>query len=109
MMTTEMITAMLDTAAADSWYSVSEDGTEIAFTLNDFEGFDSHWNEIEREYENPAAVETLLDWLEENADSVEGDFYTTFYFGEISVELSYTSMDIWKEGESLLFFAAKDC
>lgn len=94
MMTLEMITAMLDTAAADCYYSVSKDGTDIKVTVDDFAGFDSRWREIEREYEDPAAVEALLDWLEETADSAEGDFYEYYYFGEICVKVGYSSMDI---------------
>lgn len=92
MMTLEMITAKLDTIAQDSWYDV--DGNEVALTINDFEGFDEDWNEVDREFVDEDAVDEVLEWLEQNADRVEGDFYKYYYFGDIEVCVGATSFDI---------------
>lgn len=91
-MTIEIITAQLDRISEDSWYDV--DDNRINLTINDFEGFDDNWSEIDRELVDAKAVEEVLDWLEENADSSEGDFYEYYHFGDIVVEVSYTSFDI---------------
>lgn len=91
-MTIEIITAQLDRISADSWYSVS--GTHIGLTINDFEGFDERWREVEREFVDGDAVDEVLEWLEERADRSEGDFYCYYYFGDIVVEVGYTSFDI---------------
>ena len=91
-MTIELILAQLDRIAADSEYYV--DGNEIDLTINDFDGFDEDWGEIFREYDNAEAVEEVLDWLEENADCVHDDYYCQYYFGDIVVEVGYTSFDI---------------
>ena len=69
-------------------------GNHIHLTINDFEGFDENWREIDREFVDEDAVDEVLEWLEDNADSAEGDFYEYYYFGEIVVEVGYTSFDI---------------
>lgn len=91
-MTIETITAQLDRISEDSWYDV--DDNRINLTINDFEGFDDNWSEIDREFVDAKVVEEVLDWLEENADSPEGDFYEYYHFGDIVVEVRYTSFDI---------------
>ena len=91
-MTIETVIAQLDRISADSYYDVSDN--HIDLTIDDFEGFDEDWCEIDREYNDPAAVEEVLEWLEENADFVDGDFYRYHHFGEIVVEVGYTSFDI---------------
>lgn len=91
-MTMKKIVAMLDTIAADSWYDIIDN--HINLTINDFEGFDDDWNEIEREYEDEEAVDNVLDWLEENTDSYEHNLYTDYHFGDIIVTLGFTSFDI---------------
>lgn len=91
-MTIEIITAQLDRISEDSWYDV--DDNRINLTINDFEGFDDDWSEIDRELVDAKAVEEVLDWLKENADSSEGDFYEYYHFGDIVVEVGYTSFDI---------------
>lgn len=91
-MTIENITVQLDRISADSWYYVNDN--HIGLTINDFEGFDEDWNEVDREFVDADAVEEVLEWLEENADSVDGDFYYYYHFGEIVVEVDYTSFDI---------------
>ena len=91
-MTIEIITAQLDRISADSDYYVH--GNNIDLTINDFEGFDDDWCEVDREFVDAETVEEVLDWLEENADSVDGDFYLYYHFGNIVVVVGYTSFDI---------------
>ena len=91
-MTIETITAQLDRISEDSWYDI--DDNRISLTIDDFEGFDDNWHEIDREFVDADAVEEVLDWLEESADYVDGDFYYYYHFGDIVVELGYTSYDI---------------
>ena len=91
-MTIEMLTPMFDRIAADSWYEVV--GSRISLTINDFEGFDEDWCEVEREYEDAEAVREVLTWLVEHAEQVTGDLYRSYWFGDIEVEVGYTSFDI---------------
>lgn len=92
MTTIETITTQLDRISADSEYSVN--GNRIRLTINDFEGFDDMWSEIDRELVDEDAVEEVLEWLEDNADYADGDFYRYYYFGNIVVQVGYTSFDI---------------
>lgn len=91
-MTIENIIAQLDRISADSSYEI--DGNHIDLTIDDFEGFDDDWSEIERDFVDENAVDEVLEWLEKNADFVEPDFYTWYHFGEIVVEVGYASYDI---------------
>ena len=91
-MTIEMITAQLDRISADSWYDVI--GNHIDLTINDFEGFDEDWSEIDREFVDENAVQEVLKWLAKNSDWVEGNFYRYYHFGDIVIEVGYTSFDI---------------
>lgn len=91
-MTIEMITAQLDRISADSWYDVHDN--HIDLTINDFDGFDDDWSEVAGEFVDEDAIDEVLEWLEENADFSEGDLYEYYYFGEIIVEVGYTSFDI---------------
>ena len=94
MMTIEMITAVLGTASADCDYCVYEDDNTISFTIDDFGGFDEDWCELYRDYTDPAAVERVFEWLKKNADRVENGYYVEFHFGDIVVEVGYTSGNI---------------
>ena len=91
-MTINNITAQLDRISADSWYNVNDN--HIDLTINDFEGFDKNWNEIEREFVDADAVAEVLEWLKENADFIDSNLYRYYHFGEIVVEVGYTSFDI---------------
>lgn len=91
-MTIETITAQLDRISADSWYDVTDN--RIDLTIDDFEGFDDDWCEVDREFVDADAVEEVLDWLEDNADCIDCDFYRQYHFGDIVVEVDYTSYDI---------------
>lgn len=92
MKTMEMIIAKLDTIAEDSYYFVNNN--HIDLTIDDFEGFDENWSEVDREFVDADTVEEVLEWLEENADCIDGDFYHYYHFGEIVVKVGYTSFDI---------------
>ena len=91
-MTIEIITAQLDRISADSYYDVNDNHSDL--TIDDFEGFDEDWSELDREFVDADAVEEVLEWLEENADCVDDDFYRLYHFGDIVVEVGYTSFDI---------------
>lgn len=91
-MTIQTILAQLDRISADSDYEVT--GNRIELTINDFEGFDENWSEIDRKFVDENAVDEVLKWLEENADYVDGYLYRYYHFGEIVVEVGYTSFDI---------------
>jgi hypothetical protein len=91
-MTIEIITAQLDRISADSCYDVIDN--RIYFTIEDFAGFDDDWSEVYREFVDADAVKEVLKWLEENADYVDDDLYSYCHFGDIVVEVGYTSFDI---------------
>ena len=65
----------------------------VRITVEDFEGFDDHWSEIMVDYDEEA-VEELQEWLEEQAVSVDDDYYTDYHFEGFSVRLGYASDDI---------------
>ena len=91
-MTINNIIAQFDRISEDSWYEVMDNRIELS--INDFEGFDEHWSEIDREFIDEDAVGEVLKWLEENADYIDGYLYRYYHFGEIIVEVGYTSYDI---------------
>ena len=91
-MTIKTITEQLDRISADSWYDVFDN--HIDLTINDFEGFDEDWSEVEREFVNKDTVDEVLEWIEKNADYANGNFYRYYHFGDIIVEVGYTSFDI---------------
>ena len=92
MITIETITAQLDRISEDSWYDIKDN--HIDLTIDDFEGFDKDWSEIERELVDENAIKEVLDWLVENADYVDIDLYHHYCFGDIVVEVGWTSFDI---------------
>lgn len=91
-MTIETITAQLNRISTGAWYTVTDN--HIDLTIDDFEGFDENWSEIDREFVDEGTVDEVLEWLEENADCVDDNFYRCYHFGEIVVEVDYTSFDI---------------
>jgi hypothetical protein len=91
-MTIEIITAQLDRISADSQYNMT--ANQIDLTINDFEGFDENWSEVDREFVDAEAVEEVLQWLAENADCIDGNYYHYYHFGDIVVKVGYTSFDI---------------
>lgn len=91
-MTIETITTQLDRISADSWYDIEDN--RINLIINDFEGFDEEYSEIFREFVDADAVEEVLEWLEKNADYIDNYLYRLYHFGNIVVEVGYTSFDI---------------
>ena len=69
------------------------DGTYV-LTLEDFEGFDDDWNEVEREYVNEEAVDALLKWLEANYTERKSNLYIHYVFPDFRLTLGYASFDI---------------
>lgn len=63
---------------------------DLHITVEDFAGFDEHWDEQLVEVD----VEDFLDWLEEEANEVEGDLYEYYYFDGFTVIVGYESFDI---------------
>ncbi len=92
MMTKEMMMTTIESLGedADLWVS----GNTLNVDLNDFEGFTSDWDEIDREYDDPEAVNAFLEMLGAECTSQEGDFYITFHFDGFDVVLGYASFDI---------------
>lgn len=85
----ELVNACGNDADLDYW----SDGTYYLI-LNDLEGFDRNWREVEREYDNEEAVNALLDWLEANYVERDADFYIRYTFLDFQLLLGYASFDI---------------
>lgn len=88
----ETLMALVDACENDVDYF--EEGGMVHLTIDDFEGFDDNWNEVMRDYDNPDAVDALLDWLNENCAFKVDEFYAIYSFDDFAVQLGYTSFDI---------------
>ena len=84
---------MVDACGVDAILERHSDGTYV-LTLEDFEGFDDDWNEVEREYVNEEAVDALLKWLEANCIERESNLYIYYVFPDFQLALGYASFDI---------------
>ena len=93
MMTREMMVVAVKALGTDASFWERSDGT-LDVTLEDFEGFDDDWSEVDREYDDEEAVDAFLEMLERECVSQEGDFYVTYHFEGFNVELGYASFDI---------------
>lgn len=71
---------------------IMETKNKVLITINDFEGFDENWEEIDREVN--FNEEDFYDFLEENCISHEANFYNTYVFEDCQVEVGYASYDI---------------
>ena len=91
-MTIEKILAQLDRISADSWYKIKDNLIDV--TIDDFDGFDKNWREIDREFVDEDAIDEVIEWFDENADYDDGEFYARYHFGDILVCVHYTSEDI---------------
>ena len=89
-----MLKAQLAEVSADVSYHYEEEEKVLHVTIEDFEGFDEDWSEVERELTDATKVDAFIEWLEETADKVEPDFYTEYHFGDVCVVLGYASYDI---------------
>ena len=92
MMTREMVLELLATLGSDVDVYERMDGT-IHVTVQDFEGFDEEWSEVEADYDEDA-VDAVYERLEAEASEVEGDYYRYFQFDGFTVVWGYASMDI---------------
>lgn len=92
MMTKENMIEMVKALGNDADMTIYDD--VISVTINDFEGFDDDWHEIERQYDDSKAVTAFEDMLEDEAIEYDGDFYTYYYFEGFTVKLGYGSFDI---------------
>lgn len=66
----------------------------IHVTIDDWIGFDDDYNEIFRDYTNPAGVDKLLDYLDKYNLYEKGELYTIYYMQDCIVEVGYSSFDI---------------
>jgi len=92
MMTREMVLELLATLGSDVDVYERMDGT-IRVTVEDFEGFDEEWSEMDRDYDEDA-VDAVYERLEAEASEVSGDFYRYFQFDGFTVVWGYASMDV---------------
>lgn len=93
MMTREMMVATVEALGADATLSGAQtDCLEV--TLEDFEGFDDDWEEVDRDYDHPEAVAQFQEMLETECLSQDGDFYVTYHFDGFDVCLGYASFEI---------------
>ena len=84
---------LVDACGVDATLERHSDGAYV-LTLEDFEGFDDDWNEVEREYVNEKAVDALLKWLEANYTERKSDLYIHYVFPDFRLTLGYASFDI---------------
>ena len=66
----------------------------IYVTINDFDGFDEEWNELDRDYDNEEAVNAFLEMLDRECVSHEGDFSMIYHFENFTVQVDYASWEI---------------
>lgn len=93
MMTREMVLELLTTLGSDVDVYERMDGT-ICVTVQDFEGFDEEWSEVERELDDADAVDAVFEHLVTEALDDDGDFYHYFQFNGFTVVWGYASMDV---------------
>ena len=92
-MTREMMLTAIEALGEDASLWEYSDGT-LGVTIEDFEGFDDDWSEVDREYDDEEAVDAFLEMLEAECSSQEGDFYVVYHFEDFDVRLGYASFDI---------------
>ncbi len=92
MTTYEMVMELLATAGEDLSIDTRLNG-DISVTVEDFDGFDEEWEEIERDYDEDL-IDSIEDKLEELADSVDGDYYRYYHFDGFTVVWGHSSFDI---------------
>jgi hypothetical protein len=90
MMTT--ILERIEQLGADASVFVTDE--RVYVTLEDFDGFDENWCEIDRPFDNPELVEALLEWLRAECDCADEEFSMHYYFGGLEIIVQYSSMDI---------------
>lgn len=84
---------MVNACGTDAIIERHCDGTYV-LTLEDFDGFDEDWHEIEREFENDEAVDALLAWLNANCTERDANLYVRYTFPDFQVTVGYASFNI---------------
>lgn len=92
-MTMEMMKEQLKALCKDISFLENTDENTLDVTVKDFEGFDEDGDEVYADIDDDA-VDEMIEWLEENCDSWEGDFYRYYTFGDLVVCLGWASYDI---------------
>ena len=77
----------------ESEFDYFDDDNSIDIEVNDFEGFDEDWNEIDREFDTEI-VNKVFNALKDNCIEYIEDFYTTFKFDTFTVSWGYVSYNI---------------
>ena len=65
----------------------------LYLTILDALEFDEDWEPIPRDYDNPKAIEFLLDWLENNCKHKSGTINIIYDFDDFSIMVDYSSYD----------------
>lgn len=86
----EMMTAL----EASHDLTVDQEGSYYDVTVEDFEGFSSDWDEIERKITQPDLLNAFIKALDAQASYTSGRLYTTYYFDDFTIKLGYASYDI---------------
>lgn len=66
---------------------------ELNIDLNDFEGFDNDYNEIDRDFVNEDLVNQILDFIENNAILIEDNLYKTYQLNDNKIIIGCASFD----------------
>lgn len=85
---------LVNACGADAAINSYDQGKSYHITIDDYDGFDDDYEALEREYDNPQAVEALLEWLSAHCNKTIENLYTDYYFDNFMVEVGYTSFDI---------------
>lgn len=88
-----MIMKKVDELKNDASMWLDEEENELHITIEDFEGFDEDWSEVEKEVDEEK-VDAFLKMLEDECVSYEGEFYHYYKFEGFSIKLGYASYDI---------------
>ena len=93
MMTREMMLAAIDALDRDASLWNREDYC-LDVTIENFDGYDENWSEIDRAYDDEEAVGAFIEMLDRECISCEGNYYTIYHFDDFDVRLGYASFDI---------------
>jgi len=74
----------------DISYLFDLNGHKITLVVEDFEGFDEEGNVVFADLDEFALTD-LLDWLDENSDDSEKEFFDSWTIGGFEVEMEYAS------------------
>lgn len=92
-MTKDMMLAAIAALKNDASLWIEDDYC-LHVTLEDFDGFDDNWSEIDRPFDDADAVEAFLEMLENKCISFEDDYYSVYHFNDFDVKVGYSSFDI---------------